>query len=498
MRLPKSTAETDGAGRLFLRAARASRRRVTFERRLHRQTGRTRLGFLTNARTSIMDSSDDALLALAERLIDAARRHGADEADAAVVRQRSHGAEIRLGAVESVEASESDDLTLRVFVGRRVASVSADAYADVERLAERAVAMAKVSPEDPYAGLADEARMPRGDVDLDLFDGTEIDSARLVEDARIVEDAARSVEGVTNSTGASASAGWAGFVLVTSRGFSGTRRRSGFSRSVGVIAGSGTGMERDHDFDSRVHFADLDDAAAIGRRAGERVVRRLSPQKVATGRYPIVFDPRVSRGLVGHLVSAINGAAIARGTSFLKNRMGELVLPETMTLLDDPLIARRGGSRLFDGEGVPAERLALVENGRLASWILDGATARELGLATNGRAARGAGGPSPSASNVLLNAGPRTPAELLAAVGNGIYVTELIGSGANLVTGDYSRGASGFLIENGELTTPISELTIAGNLTEMLLSLEAADDLDDRFQIVAPTLSVGEMMVAGR
>lgn len=445
-----------------------------------------------------MASTEQSLLDLAERLIDAARRHGADAADAAVVRSRSHAAQVRMGALEAVEASESDDLTLRVFVGQRVANVSADAYADVDRLAERAVAMARVSPEDPYAGLADPARLQHEIPDLDLFDSTEIDSARLVEDARRLEDAARSVPGVTNSSGASASAGAAGLVLVTSHGFVGTRRRSGFTRQVSVVAGEGTGMERDYEFDSRVHFADLNDPEAIGRAAGERTVRRLAPRSLPTGRYRIVFDPRVARGLVGHIVSAINGSAIARGTSFLKDRMGEPILPSGIDLRDEPLLARRAGSRAFDGEGVAAAPLTLVEDGRLATWLLDTATARELGLSTNGRASRSGGGVSPSASNVLMTPGTRSPDDLLRDVGEGIYVTELIGSGANLVTGDYSRGASGYRIENGVLTDPVSELTIAGNLKDMLMRVEPANDLDPRFSIVAPTLGIGEMTVAGR
>lgn len=445
------------------------------------------------------DAETAQLIDMAGRLIETARRHGADAADAAVARSRSKGVQVRLGKVESVESSESEDLTLRVFVGGRVASVSADVSADVERLAERAVAMAKVSPRDPYAGLADAALLAREHADLDLFDGEADPSGdELSEAALAAEAAALAVAGVTNSNGASASAGFTGLVLVTSDGFTGERRRSGFSRSASVVAGEATHMQRDYDFDSRIHFRDLDSADEIGRRAGERTVRRLDPQPVDTGRYPILLDPRLSRGLFGQLASALSGAAIARGTSFLKNRMGESVLPAGVTVTDEPLLARRAGSRPFDGEGVRGETLPLVEDGVLRNWLLDSASARELGLATNGRAQRGGSGTSPSVSNLVVSPGALSPEELIRDTGHGIYVTELIGHGADLVTGDYSRGASGFRIENGEIAGPVSEFTIAGNLKDMLLSLTLADDLDTRHRVVAPTVRIEAMTVAGR
>ncbi|WP_185984896.1 TldD/PmbA family protein [Aureimonas mangrovi] len=438
------------------------------------------------------------LLDVADRLMTTAKRFGADAADAAVIRSHSRSVQVRLGTVEATESSESEDLTLRVFVDGRVASVAADGGADVERLVERAIAMARVSPVDPFASLADAGLLATDDLDLDLFDDTDVAADRLREDALAAEDAARAVDGVTNSGGASASAGFAGLVLVTSGGFSGARRRSGFSRSVSVLAGEGTGMQRDYDFDSRIHFSDLEEPEAIGRQAGERAVRRLNPRSLPTGRRTIVFDPRVARGFVGHLVSALNGASIARGTSFLKDRMGRAVLPAGIDVRDEPLLARRAASRPFDGEGVRGASLSLVEDGVLASWLLDTATARELGLQTNGRAMRSGGGVSPGATNVVMTQGAESPDDLLAAAEGGIYVTELIGSGANLVTGDYSRGASGFLIEGGQLGGPVSELTIAGHLSEMFMALRPANDADERYQIVAPTLHLGEMTVAGR
>ena len=446
----------------------------------------------------MMDNDTARLLTVAERLIETARKAGADASDVAVMRSFGRAVSVRLGKVEDTESAESEDVALRVFVGRRVATVSADVKADLERLAERAVAMARVSPEDAFAGLADPARLASDDLDLDLYDPTEVAASAMVDQALAMEDAARAVAGVTNSGGASVSAGASGLVLATSTGFAGQRMRSGFSRSICVIAGEGVGMQRDYDFDSRIHAADLDTPEAIGRRAGERTVRRLSPGKVPTGRYPVIFDPRIARGLIGSLVSAINGAAIARGTSFLKDRMGSPVLPATFTVTDEPLLRRRPGSRPFDGEGVRGETLSLVRDGILENWLLDSATGRELGLASNGRASRSVGGVSPASTNVIVSAGATTPGELVRDTFSRLYIDELIGHGADLVTGDYSRGASGYLIENGEITTPVSELTIAGNLRDMLLSLTAANDRDERFSIVAPTLRIESMTVAGR
>lgn len=445
-----------------------------------------------------MNDDIPRLLDLGARLVEAARKSGADAADAAVVSARSRSVQVRMGRVEELESSESDDVSLRVFVGRRVATVSSDLRSDPERLAERAVAMARVSPEDPYAGLGDPERLSDGADGLDLFDPTEPSGDTLADEAKALEAAALGVAGVSNSSGATAGFGTSGLVLVTSTGFSGARRRSGFSRSVSVLAGEGTGMERDYDFDSRIHAGDLEASDLIGRRAGERAVRRLRPAKVATGRYPIVLDPRVSRSLIGALVGALNGASIARRTSFLRERMGEQVLPFGLDLVDDPLLPRRPGSRPFDGEGLRGERLMLVENGTLSNWTLDSATARELGLRSNGRAARSSGGVSPTSTNVTLTPGQKTAADLIRDTGKGLYITETIGHGANLVTGDYSCGASGFLIENGELAGPVSEFTIAGHLADMFLAIEPANDGDTRFSLTVPTLRIGEMTVAGR
>lgn len=445
-------------------------------------------------------TSDDTmtdLLRTAERLVALARTAGATAADATVRRSQSFGVEVRNGKVESTDQSESDGLSLRVFVGQRVASMAATPNADLSALAERAVAMAKASPEDPVQGLADPDRLAKTFPDLDLFDATGVAPSTLTDMARAAEEAGLAVPGVTNSVGASAGTGVTGMVLVTSHGFSGQYRRSGFSVSASLLAGQGTGMERDYDFCSRIHFADLDEAAGVGRRAGERAVRRLGATKPATGRQAIVFDPRVARGLIGHLASAVNGASIVRKSSFLRNRMGEAILPASVTIIDDPMMARRPASRPFDGEGVAGEAIEIVRDGVLMNWLLSTEVARDLGLQTNGRGVRSGNSVTPSATNFIVSKGDRSPADLIRDIGNGIYVTEVIGQGVNLVTGQYSRGASGFEIRNGELAGPVSEFTIASDLEAMYGEMLFADDQDPHYSVVAPTLAVPSMMVAG-
>lgn len=445
------------------------------------------------------DVNSRTLVDRAARLIDLARAAGADAADAVVVRSRSQSVSVRLGKVENTESSESDDFSLRVFVGRRVASVSANPGFDLKTLAERAVAMAKVSPEDPYACLADEGRLARTYPDLRLFDETEVQTARLKEMALEAEAVALDVKGVTNSGGAGASAGSGGLVLVTSHGFEGSYMGSRFGCSASVIAGEGTKMERDYDYDSRLFFADLDDAALIGRRAGARAVRRLDPRQVETGQgVTVVFDPRVARGFVGHIAGAINGASVARKTSFLRDRMGEQVLKAGLDITDDPLIVGGSSSRPFDGEGVTGERLSMIENGVLKHWFLSTSTARELGLETNGRGARSGTMVSPTSTNLALEPGDISPEDLIRSVGNGFYVTELIGQGVDMITGEYSRGASGFWIENGELTFPVSEVTIASNLKEMFMRVTPASDIDRKFGVASPTIAIEGMTLAGR
>ncbi|KNY17401.1 modulator protein [Shinella sp. SUS2] len=439
-----------------------------------------------------------SLLARAGELIDRAIQAGADAADAVVVRGRSSSVSVRLGKVEGTEASESDDFSLRVFVGRRVASVSANPGFDLKVLAERAVAMAKASPEDPYATLADKADLAKDWPDLELFDPTEVSAEQLTEAALAAEAAALAVPGITNSGGGGASAGMGGLVLATSHGFSGAYSASRFGRSVSVIAGEGTKMERDYDFDSSLYFADLRDAGEIGREAAARAVRRLNPRQVPTAKnVTVVYDPRVSRGITGHIAGALNGASVARKTSFLRDRMGQQVLKAGLSVTDDPLIVRGSSSRPFDGEGVRGERLAMIEDGVLRHWFLSTSTANELGLKTNGRGVRGGTAVNPASTNLALEPGDISPEDLIRSVGTGFYVTELIGQGVNMVTGEYSRGASGYWIENGELTFAVSEVTIASNLVDMFLRITPASDIDRSFGVAAPTLAIEGMTLAG-
>jgi PmbA protein len=433
-------------------------------------------------------------------LLKRAKSAGADAADAlyAETDALAHGQ--RLGKIEKLERAEARDLGLRVFIGKRQASVSSTELtpAAIAALAERAVAMARAVPEDEFCGLAEPGEIAKTVPAIDMFDPAEPSAEELITRARAAEEAALAVKGVTNSEGAEASWGASRIWLAASNGFAGHYRRSWHGISASVLAGEGTGMERDYEWHSAVHGKDLEDPAAVGRRAGERAVKRLRPRKVATAKAPVVFDPRVAGSMVGHLMGAINGAAIARGTSFLKDKMGEQVMAPGLRIVDDPLRPRGLRSKPFDGEGLAAHRLDVVEDGRLAHWLLDLRSARQLKLTSNGRASRGTSGPpGPASTNVYLEKGKMTRAALLAGVESGLYVNEMIGFGINMITGDYSRGATGFWIEKGELAYPVSEITIAGNLNDMLRALTPADDLVFRHGTDAPTLRVDGMTVAG-
>lgn len=446
----------------------------------------------------LLDQS--ALIDLAQRLVEAAKRAGADAADAVAVRGVSQGVEIREGNVEASERSEGDDVGLRVLVGRKQAVVSTnDIAANAATLAERAVAMARVAPDDPYAGLADPALLAKNFPDLDLLDPNLPSVEELERRARTAEAAGLAVKGVSKSDGASASAGMGGMVLVTSTGFCGAYLRSSQGISMSAIAGEGTGMERDYDFTAAIHASDLASPESVGKGAADRAVARINPRKVATTKVPVVFDPRVSSSLVGHLMGAINGASIARKTSFLKDRMGQQLFDASISIIDDPLRVRGLRSQPFDAEGVAVKPLSFIENGVLTSWVLDSTTGRELGLVTNGRAHRGVSSPpSPGGYNLHMTAGKLSPAELMADIKDGFYVTELIGSGVNGVTGDYSRGASGFWIENGKLAYAVSEVTIAGHLFDIFKSLTPANDLVFKYGVNAPTVRIEGLTVAGR
>lgn len=443
----------------------------------------------------------DQTLTLLEDLVKAARRKGADAADAVAVDARSRGVSWRDGQLEDVEGSEGEDIGLRILIGKQQAMVStSDRRPDsLKELVDRTFAMAKAVPEDEFCGLAPEDRLHRGPLaELDLYDDTEVSADTLRQMAAEAEDAARSIKGVTNSDGAGASASTWAISLVTSHGFSGHYRGSSFSTSVSALAGDGTGMERDYEFSSKRHFEDLATPSDVGREAGEKAVKRLNPSKINSGQYTVVFDPREAKSLLGHFSGAISGTSVARGTSFLKDHMAQQVFANGVTIVDDPLIMRGLSSKLFDGEGVAVSKTNLVQDGVLKSWLLNSATARQLGLPVTGHGSRGtSSAPGISSSNLYMKAGSLPPKELYADVKDGMYVTELIGMGVNGVTGDYSRGAAGFRIRNGDLCEAISEVTIAGNLKEMFMALVPASDLEFRYGINAPTVRVDGMMIAG-
>jgi PmbA protein len=438
---------------------------------------------------------------LIDRAADAvarARAAGADSAEAVVRSVRSSGVSVRLGQLEDVERSEDSDLSLRLYVGQKSASVStADVSpAALDALVERAVAMARMAPENPWAGLAPDDLLLRGEVrDLDLFDPAgEPAPEQMRALALEAEDAARAVSGVTNSEGGSASANVALHVLATSQAFAQGYATTGYSLSASVLAGEGDAMQRDYDWHSARHFADCEAATKIGRRAGERAVARLNPGTVPSGRMPVLFDPRVAGSLIGYLVSGIAGPSIARGKSFLISHEGARLFPTDIVVEDDPWRPRGLRSHAFDSEGLPTRPSRLVDAGVIAPWLCDAASARQLGRQPTGHAA-GHGGVT--TGNLSLLPGAVTRAELMADIKDGVLVTELIGQGVDLMTGDYSRGASGWRIINGEIAGPVAGFTIAGNLIDMFADLRAADDIDRRHATHVPTLRTDSLTVAG-
>ncbi|GLV23821.1 TldD/PmbA family protein [Sphingobium sp. Cam5-1] len=437
----------------------------------------------------------------AQDLVTAARRAGADAADAIYACNASTTVAVRLGALEDVERSEGEEIGLRVFVGQRSASIAASDMnpATLSTLVDRSIAMAREAPEDPYAGLAPEDRLLRGTLPaLDLADPSEPEPAKLRERALAVEEAARAVAGVTNSEGGGASNGRSQVALATSHGFAGAYAGTSHSTWASVLAGTGADMQRDHASHSVRHLVDLDDAATIGARAGERAVARLNPAKLESGVLPILFDPRIGSSLLGHLIGGIVGPAIARRSSFLLDSLGKKLFDSAITIIDDPLRLRGMRSRPFDGEGLPVARRALIDAGVLTGWLMDSASARQLGLQPTGHASRGgSGAPGAGVTNVHMEPGTLSPAELMADVKRGLYVTELIGMGVNGVTGDYSRGAAGFLIEDGVITRPVSEITIASHLKDMFRALVPANDLEFRYGMNVPTIRIDGMTVAG-
>jgi len=433
-------------------------------------------------------------------LVEAAVKAGADAADVLYIGDAATEVLVRLGELEDVTRLEGEEIGLRFFSGRRSASVSSsDLSADaLSALVERAAAMARQAPEDPYAGLAPDDRLLGGPAPaLEADDGADPSPVDLKARALAIEEAARAVPGITNSEGAGVSAGRTVVALATSQGFARGYATSGYGGSASVIAGAGGAMQRDYASHTTRHYSDLDGPDAIGRLAGERAVKRLNPGKLASGTMPVLFDPRVGGSLISALLGAMSGPAIARKTSFLLGREGDALFGEDVTIIDDPHRRRGLKSKPFDGEGVGTRLHRLIDGGRLAGWLLNSASARQLGLETSGHATRGTGGaPSVGATNVHMEPGALSPEQLMANVGKGLYVTELIGTGVNPVTGDYSRGASGFIIEHGEIAGAVDEITIAGNLIDMFRALVPANDLTHRRAVNVPTLRIEGMTIA--
>ena len=443
------------------------------------------------------------LQTLTEKMLSAAQKAGAEAADAIVMRGDSLSIEVANGALEHAERAEGIDLGLRVLLGQRSAVVSVSDASDstIATMAERAVAMAKAAPEDPYIGLATPAQLAQSwDLAaLELADpGTPATPESLKDMALEAEAAAQAVKGVSKVDSAGASMSASTIHLATSNGFSGGYGRTSTGLYCTAISGDGLEMERDYKGDSRIFAADMMGASEIGRIAGERAVARIGASQPPTGAFPVLFDERISSSLIGHLMAAINGRSVARGVSWLKDAMGERVLPEGMDIIEDPFRKRVSGSKPFDGEGLATTRRAWVENGVLKGWVLDLASARQLGMESTGNAARGAGSaPSPGAGNLTLSAGAHSRADLIKEMGTGLVVTSMIGSSVNPNTGEYSRGASGFWVENGEIVRPVNECTVAGNLREMLGSMVAANDGQAHLSRVVPSLLVEGLTIAG-
>lgn len=445
---------------------------------------------------SVEEAKDRAL-----DLVARARRAGAEAADAVYGASSSESIQIRLGKLEDVERSESEHISLRVFAGSRSASIGSSDLSPqaLDELAARAIDMARAAPEDAYAGLAPQELLSQGQwPDLDLIDPEEPSPATLRRMAEEAEDAARAVAGVTNSDGASAAAGLGVFALATSHGFAGGYGSTSHTVGASVLAGEGADKQRDGAWRSAHHGADLPSSAEVGQLAGERAAARLGTGRIKGGAMPVMFDPRVGGSLISHLLGAISGNAIARRSSFLLGHEDEQIFAPGIAIVDEPYRVRGLRSRPFDGEGLPVSARNLVEDGRVTGWLLDSASARQLGLAPTGHAARhGNGAPGVSASNVHLAAGPRSPAELMADIREGVYVTELIGQGVNGITGDYSRGATGFRIVDGQIEGPIAEFTIAGNLLAIFAQLTPASDLEWHRALNVPTIRVDGMTIAG-
>ena len=441
------------------------------------------------------------LSSLTARLLDAAKGEGADAADALAVDSVSISVDVRQGKLEQAERSEDINIGLRILIGQKQACVSASDVSDgtIAEMAARAVAMAREAPDDPHIGLADSAQIARDIPELDIADvAPEPAPAELEEAAKQAEAAALAVKGISKIDVASSICSRERFHLAATNGFSGGYPRTGYATSAVAIAGEGTGMERDHYSDFRTHAADMESPEDIGRIAGERTAARAGARKPPTGAFPVIYDERIASGLVGHLLQAINGAAIARGSSWLRDAMGEQVLPTGLSLIEEPLRNRVSGSRPFDAEGLAVQSRMVVDGGILKSWTLDLATARKLGLESTGNATRSASAPpSPGTSNVRLTQGDKSKDELIHEIGTGLLATSMMGASINPTTGDYSRGASGFWIENGKIAYPVNECTLAGNLRDMLRRIVPANDARLHRSRAIPSLLVEGLTLAG-
>ena len=440
------------------------------------------------------------LLSIANDLVQMALKAGATSADAMAISARDQGVTLRHGVIEEFEQSESQDVGLRVFVGQSAALIGGSVLTrdGLQRLVDRAIAMAKLAPPDPFSGIAEPSQLATEFPDLDLVSKTETSMEQLQALAKRAEDAGLAIAGVTRSNGGSASSSRRSVAMAASNGFARSWDRTSFSISASVVSGEGTAMERDYDGHGASHFEDLESPEKIGTTAGERAVARLNPRKIASQRIPVLYDRRVASSLVGHLLGGINGGSIARGTSFLKEDLGKAIFAPHVTLVEDPHRLRGPASRPCDGEGLPTIKRNIIEQGVLTTWIMDLRAARQLGLSPTGHGARGlTSPPSASTSNIHMEAGTRSPEDMMKDFGTGLLVTEFIGSTINMVTGDYSRGASGFWIENGEKAYPVSGITVAGNLRDMFKALEPASDLVFRGGMNVPSCFLGEMTIAG-
>lgn len=455
--------------------------------------------------TSLSALSAGNRLDLLHDVLAAAKKHGATDADILLGESTSVSVGRRLGKPKSLTRSEEGEAGLRVFVGRRQAMVSSSDLSPkaLIAMAERAVAMARAVPEDEWCGLADPEQLVHGMgaaeiAALQLEDATVLDVAAMTELADRAEAAALAVAGITNSDGATFGYGRDIHTIAATNGFHGSYGSTGFSLSVSVIAGEGTAMETDYAFDATAFFGDLRQPETIGREAGERAAAALNPRKGLTRMMPVILDRRIAGSIPGAVAQAASGSAIAKGTSMFKDKLGAQVMAEGVSIIDDPFVPRGNRSRPYDDEGLAVEKRHLVRDGLLNTWLLDLRTARQLGMRPTGHGTRGTSSPpSPRAHNLYIPAGPVSPDDLIADIENGFYVTEFLGSGGSIVTGDYSRGAKGFWIENGKKTYAVSEMTIAGNLKDMFMNCTPASDLDIRYGVDAPTLRIDGMTVAG-